>query len=239
MAIEVFNRYEVKYLLNKTQYENILSAVPEYMTSDKYNKNNTFYSISNLYLDSNEDYFIRRSIEKPVYKEKLRLRAYGTPALDDIVYLEIKKKFKGLVNKRRTPFILQEAYNFLNNGTIPSESKLNGQVFREIEYVMKLFNSYPKVYISYDRLAFFAKDNNDFRMTIDTNIQTRRDDLRLENGMYGEQLLPPGTYLMEAKAAGAFPIWFCHLLSKNKIYSTSFSKYGEEYKKFYKEHKYA
>ena len=193
MAIEVFNRYEVKYLLNKTQYENILSAVPEYMTSDKYNKNNTFYSISNLYLDSNEDYFIRRSIEKPVFKEKLRLRAYGTPALDDIVYLEIKKKFKGLVNKRRTPFILQEAYNFLNNGTIPSESKLNGQVFREIEYVMKLFNSYPKVYISYDRLAFFAKDNGDFRMTIDTNIQTRRDDLRLENGMYGEQLLPPGT----------------------------------------------
>ena len=162
MAIEVFNRYEVKYLLNKTQYENILSAVPEYMTSDKYNKNNTFYSISNLYLDSNEDYFIRRSIEKPVFKEKLRLRAYGTPALDDIVYLEIKKKFKGLVNKRRTPFILQEAYNFLNNGTIPSESKLNGQVFREIEYVMKLFNSYPKVYISYDRLAFFAKDNGDF-----------------------------------------------------------------------------
>lgn len=112
-------------------------------------------------------------------------------------------------------------------------------MFREIEYVMKLFNSYPKVYISYDRLAFFAKDNNDFRMTIDTNIQTRRDDLRLENGMYGEQLLPPGTYLMEAKAAGAFPIWFCQLLSKNKIYSTSFSKYGEEYKKFYKEHKYA
>ena len=110
MAIEVFNRYEVKYLLNQTQYENILSAVPEYMTSDQYNKNNTFYSISNLYLDSNEDYFIRRSIEKPVFKEKLRLRAYGTPALDDIVYLEIKKKFKGLVNKRRTPFILREAY---------------------------------------------------------------------------------------------------------------------------------
>ena len=239
MAIEVFNRYEVKYLLNQAQYENILSAVPEYMTSDQYNKNNTFYSISNLYLDSNEDYFIRRSIEKPVFKEKLRLRAYGTPALDDTVYLEIKKKFKGLVNKRRTPFILREAYDFLDNGTMPSESKLNGQVFREIEYAMKLFNSYPKVYISYDRLAFFAKDNNDFRMTIDTNIQTRRDDLRLENGMYGEQLLPPGTYLMEAKAAGAFPIRFCHLLSENKIYSTSFSKYGEEYKEFYQAPKYA
>ena len=133
MAIEVFNRYEVKYLLNQAQYENILSAVPEYMTSDQYNKNNTFYSISNLYLDSNEDYFIRRSIEKPVFKEKLRLRAYGTPALDDIVYLEIKKKFKGLVNKRRTPFILREAYDFLDNGTMPSESKLNGQVFRESE----------------------------------------------------------------------------------------------------------
>ena len=111
MAIEVFNRYEVKYFLNQTQYENILSAVPEYMTSDQYNKNNTFYSISNLYLDSNEDYFIRRSIEKPVFKEKLRLRAYGTPALDDTVYLEIKKKFKGLVNKRRTPFILRARDN--------------------------------------------------------------------------------------------------------------------------------
>lgn len=231
MAIEVFNRYEIKYLLTKEQYQNILDEVPMHMDCDPFNKNGNFYSICNLYLDNSNDYFIRRSLEKPVFKEKIRLRGYARPDMNDTVYLEIKKKYKGLVNKRRTPFILKEAYDFLNDGVFPKSTNLNHQVFNEINYVMKTFQAKPKVYISYDRLAFFEKGNNDFRMTIDKNIQTRRTDLKLEKGMYGEQILPPDTYLMEAKAFGAFPVWFSKMLSKNRIYNNSFSKYGEEYKK--------
>ncbi len=90
------------------------------------------------------------------------------------------------------------------------------------------------MFIAYDRLAFFEKNNSDFRLTLDTNIQTRRNDLFLDSPVYGEQLLQQGQWLMEAKAYKAFPLWFSKFLSKQKIYKVSFSKYGGEFKKYKK-----
>ena len=97
---------------------------------------------------------------------------------------------------------------------------------------MNYYKLQPRVFISYDRLAFFEKNNSDFRLTIDTNIQTRREDLRLDSPAYGDQLLPEGKWLMEAKAFKSFPLWFVHFFSERKIFSTSFSKYGTEYKNY-------
>lgn len=230
MAIEVFNRTEIKYLLTNEDKEALLSIIGNYMDSDPYNKDGKTYSICNLYLDTSADELIVKSLEKPVFKEKIRLRSYGTVALTDTVYLESKKKFDSVVNKRRTPVVLQDAYKYFADGTLPVNAKTNHQVLREIDYIMNFYDLQPKVFISYDRLAFFEKGNSDFRLTIDTNIQTRRTDLGLEIPPSGNQLLPPDTWLMEAKAYKAFPLWFVKFLSGRKIYSTSFSKYGTEYK---------
>ena len=232
MAIEVFNRYELKYLLNQEQYEKLRNVIGNYMDCDFYNKNGKTYSICNIYLDTENDDLIRRSLESPVYKEKLRLRSYGKVSLSDTVYLEIKKKYRGIVNKRRTSFTLQEAYNYIQNGVLPVNEKTNWQVMNEIVYMQNRYHTVPKAFISYDRFAFFEKEDSDFRLTLDTNIQTRRTDVRLDHDVYGEQLLPEGVWLMEAKAYKAFPLWFSHFLSENKIYKTSFSKYGKEYTKF-------
>jgi len=232
MAIEVFNRNEGKFLIDKDVYEAINIKLLGYMELDAYNKTHDFYTISNIYYDTKDNYLIRNSLSKPQYKEKLRLRAYGVPAVDDKVYLEIKKKFNGLVNKRRTSLILNDAYEFLSTGEKPKlESYMNKQVINEIDYFLKLYNVEPKLYLAYDRKAMFGKENREVRITFDTNIRTRRYDLKLEAGDYGEPLLDNDKWLMEVKAEKNIPFWLSKLLSEYKIYKTSFSKYGKEYEK--------
>lgn len=207
--------------------------ISEYMYEDKHNKDGKMYSIANIYYDTPEDLLIGRSIEKPKYKEKLRLRSYGIPELDDKVFLEIKKKYKGLVNKRRTVLKLRDAYNLIDNGVVPGETEYsNKQVLNEIIFFLQRYDLSPKVYLTYDRYAHFSKTDDDFRLTFDTNIRSRRKSLRLEAGRHGELLMGEDFWLMEVKSLYGFPLWFVELLSKNNIYSQSFSKYGNEYRKY-------
>ena len=232
MARAVFNRYEKKYLIDKETCEWLTEKIMSYMNPDKYNRDGHLYNIANIYYDTPDDRLIRASIEKPVYKEKLRLRSYGVPELGDEVFLEIKKKYKGLVNKRRTRLKLFEAYDLIDRGIVPEDKPyINKQVLREIQYFLRRYNLVPKVYLTYDRRAFFDKEDDDFRVTFDTNICTRRDDVGLEKGNNGSPLIGNDLWLMEVKSSKAVPLWFTELLSEKKIYATSFSKYGTEYKK--------
>ncbi len=230
MGIEVFNRHESKFLIDRHIYKEIENRLLQYMERDEYNKEHEFYTISNLYFDTKENNLIRNSLSKPDYKEKLRLRAYGVPKSDEKVYLEIKKKVSGLVNKRRTKLKLGEAYNLVATGEKPDiKSYMNRQVLNEIQYILKIYDLEPKLYLAYDRKAFFSKTNRDLRITFDSNIRTRRYDLKLESGDYGENLLDSDKLVMEVKAENNIPIWLSRLLSECKIYKTSFSKYGKEY----------
>ncbi len=229
MAIEVFNRYEKKYMIDQATYEELNKRLAEFMEPDAYSRNGGFYSICNIYYDTNTDALIRKSIEKPVYKEKLRLRAYGVPGMESQSFVEIKKKYRGIVNKRRTTMPLKQAVDFLDKGIIPAAEGINQQVLKEIEYFKSFYQLVPKVYISYDRRAYFGKEDPGFRVTFDNNIQTRRTDLKLESGSYGEQILQPGKWIMEVKISGAAPEWFTNILTELRIYPTSFSKYGTEY----------
>jgi len=238
MAIEVFNRHENKYLLDTEAFHKFYNELLEYMELDEYNKQHEFYSISNMYYDTAHDSLIRNSLAKPKYKEKLRLRAYGVPNQDTKVYLEIKKKVFGLVNKRRTSLKLNEAYDFVETGVEPEfKDYMNKQVIEEIKYFLTRYDLQPKLYMAYDRKALFCKNNRDLRITFDTNIRCRRYDLKLENGDYGEFLLEPGQWLMEVKAENTIPLWLSRMLSKHQLYRTSFSKYGNEYKKMLKNNK--
>jgi hypothetical protein len=230
MAIEVFNRYEIKYLLSTEQYAAVRAAVQQHMVADDYNAGGKPYNICNLYYDTPTDELVRRSLDKPVYKEKMRLRGYGAPSSNDTVYLEIKKKYNGKVNKRRTSFILSEAYNFIGSGIEPVRSaNINHQVLSELEWFLRRYKLLPKVYITYDRFAFFERNHSDFRVTFDTNIKTRRTMLSLEAGCSGDFLTEKGTWLMEVKTADTIPLWFVHILSANRLYDVPFSKYGMEY----------
>lgn len=231
MAIEVFNRYEHKYMLDRETYLRVLDKMEEHMVADAHNVGRKPYTIANLYFDTPDDYLIRESLSKPKYKEKLRLRAYGVPQENDKVYLEIKKKYNGIVNKRRTTLRLQEAYAFVETGIAPVyQEYMNRQVIREIAYFLKRYEVSPKVYLAYDRIAYFEKDNADLRISFDSNIRSRRYDLKPENGDYGVPLLEENQYLMEVKTSLAKPMWLVELLTELGIRRNSFSKYGTEYK---------
>lgn len=232
MVKEAFNRHEIKFLINQDQFQRIEGKLMKHMEPDEYNKTHAFYTICNIYYDTIDSHLIRNSLSKPKYKEKLRLRAYGIPKEDDKVYLEIKKKVCGMVNKRRTILKLQEAYDFVSTGIKPEIMEyMNRQVVNEIEYLLKIYDLEPKLYLAYDRKALFSKEDRDLRITFDTNIRTRRYDLKLENGDYGESLLESGQWVMEVKTEKSIPIWLSKMLSDHRIFSSSFSKYGREHQK--------
>lgn len=229
MAVEIFNRQEKKYMLDENTYLEMLERIGERMDSDHYSREGGFYSICNIYYDTADDRLIRKSVDKPVYKEKLRLRTYGTPQSGSEAFIEIKKKYKDIVNKRRIILPLWQAKAYLDEGARPKACGINPQILRELDYFTEFYKLMPKVCISYDRRAYFDREDEGFRVTFDTNIRSRRTELNLEDGAYGEQLLKPGLRLMEVKISNAMPRWFGSILSELKLYPVSFSKYGTEY----------
>ncbi len=227
MPIEVFNRFEHKYLLDAQTYEKVIKVMDEHMELDKYNSDHKPYTITNIYYDTFDDYLIRKLLSKPEYKEKLRLRSYGVPTLDTKVFLEIKKKYAEIVNKRRTVLTLDEAYEFIRTGKPPIlKEYMNEQVLNEIAYFLSFYELSPKLYLAYDRVAYFEQGNPDLRISFDSSIRSRRYNVGLEKGDYGSLLLNDGTYPMEVKTSLAKPLWLTHMLSGLNIKRSSFSKYG-------------
>ena len=229
--MEVFNRIEQKYVLTKEEYQELFKRIESHLEKDKYFQS----KICNLYFDNDNNDLIINSIDKPIFKEKIRLRSYSVPDLNDIVFLELKGKYKDIVFKRRLEIVLDDFYKYLKTGII--NSKYNNQVMKEIDYVIKKFKLKPKLFIGYDRLSYYDKDNINFRVTFDYDLRSREDELRLELGDNGN-LYNKSIYIMEVKSLNAMPLWFTKILSDMKIYPRSFSKYGEIYKeKYLKENK--
>jgi len=224
MDINVFRRVEKKYLLSESMYKKLFDKINNYIVVDTFD----FSTICNIYFDTDDYLLVNRSVEKPIYKEKIRLRSYGIPKKSSKVFLEIKKKYKGVVGKRRISAPLKEIYTYFDTGKYPNVDK---QIMNEIDYCFKFYNLKPKVFLAYDRYSYKGIYDSNFRITFDKNIRSRTDDLYLEKGDVGTMLLDDNYYLMEVKTLGAYPLWFTKILSELKIYPESFSKYGNVYKK--------
>lgn len=221
-----FKRYELKYLMKSNQKKELLQAMQPYMKLDRFGRT----TIRNIYFDTDTYRLIRRSLEKPVYKEKLRIRSYKTVASDDPVFVELKKKYKSVVYKRR--LILPESAAevcFRKGLPLPVQS----QIADEIEYFRSFYNElHQKVFLSYEREAYFCSYNRnqgDFRVTFDENILYRDYELSLRNEAYGTPLLKEDETLMEIKTAGGMPLWMSRELNRLGIFRISFSKYGAAY----------
>jgi len=226
MAQTVFNRVEKKFLLNEKQYLQMRKALEPYMEVDEYGE----HTIRNIYYDTFNDELVRTSIEKPVYKEKFRIRSYGVPKEGSDVFLEIKKKYDGVVNKRRITLSPEEARSYLKDGVVPKNIKQSQeQIFKEINYFVAYYKILPKMYLAYDRIALFGKEDAEFRVTFDRNIRYRNDSLTLDIDEGNEYLLPEGSRIMEVKITNAMPRWFVDILSEYEIRMSSFSKYGTAY----------
>lgn len=222
----IFKRHEIKYMITRSELKMVMEAMKEHMIADEHGKN----TILSLYFDTPDYRLVRKSLEHPIYKEKLRLRSYGLAGEDTQIFIELKKKYDSVVYKRRIGMTKHEADDYLMHG----KSYVNSQISREINYFLSLYEQIqPAVLLSYEREAFYAKDNHEFRITFDDNILWRDYNLTLDSGIYGSPILEADKVLMEIKAADAIPLWFVQLLNKNHIYHTSFSKYGTAYTAIY------
>lgn len=218
----IFQRYESKYLMTLSQQQTVLAAMKPYMEPDVYSHS----SIRNLYLDTPDFRLIRRSLERPVYKEKLRIRSYGRAENTDMVFVELKKKYRSVVYKRRISLPQDQALACFSKTRPWPDS----QIGTELAYAADFYQTLrPAVFLSYERDAFHGTEDEDLRVTFDTEIRYRQDGLSLDSDTWGIPILPPGLVLMELKVAGGLPLWMAHVLSCQGIFKTSFSKYGAAY----------
>lgn len=216
----IFKRVEKKYMLTREQYDYLVKAITPYMEPDHYGET----EIRNIYFDNDDNELIETSLLKPEYKEKLRLRSYGVPDENSTVFFEIKKKYRGIVYKRRISMKLKEATAYIDGGKLPES--IEGNIPAEIDYMVRRYRLSPKAFISYRRTAWAGKDDPELRITFDRDITSRYGDTRLESTAEGTKLLDKDTFLMEIKIPGAMPLWLAHVLSEGNIFPHSFSKFG-------------
>ena len=223
----VFKRYEMKYKMTRKQRAAVLEAMLPHMRLDDFGHT----TIRNIYFDTDTYRLVRRSIEKPVYKEKLRIRSYRQVSAQDKVFIKLKKNYDDVVYKRRESLSQIETLEWLVKGTpFPKAT----QIGNEIDYFFSFYQTLkPKVFLSYEREAFYALDGSDFRVTFDENILARQEELSLSREVWGERLMDEDDVLMEIKTSGGIPLWMAEALTREKIYKTSFSKYGTAYENIY------
>lgn len=224
--IMVFKRVEKKYLLTIRQYQNLMKMISAYIQLDQYGR----HTICNIYYDTWQDELARNNFQKPIYKEKLRLRSYGIPNKQSKVFLEIKKKYEGIVYKRRTELFLYEVSDF-----IAGKHLATNQIEKELNYFIQFYQPIPRLFLAYERRAYYSLDNPELRMTFDENIRSRTNQLDLNEGDMGILLFDESKYLLEIKTNQAYPKWLVAALNQNHIYPASFSKYNNVYEKYYLE----
>lgn len=218
----VFRRCEKKYLVTREQYDALARVLAPRMERDRFSES----TISNIYYDTPDFRLIRRSLDRPMYKEKLRLRTYRTPDDATEAFVEIKKKYDHIVYKRRIGMNYQQAVDYLAGAPAPEKT----QISDEIDWFCRFYEGLrPAMCIFYDRLAVFDREMPDLRVTFDSAIRWRTDDLNLAHGTRGELLLDPSVRLMEIKIPGATPLWLAHALSEAGVFPSHFSKYGAAY----------
>ncbi len=216
-------RYELKYILNRQQTEFFKEALQGHMVLDQYGRT----SIASLYYDTPDYRLIRTSVEKPPFKEKIRLRSYGLATNNSPVFLELKRKAYGIVYKRRVQSTIPLVEKFFaGSGDVCAP----GQINREITYFRDYYSVLvPACLIIYDREAYF-EPGGDLRVTLDFNPRYRSERLDLTVSMDGVSLLPEGSAILEIKVQQAEPLWLTSILDRGEIRKTSFSKYGEAYR---------
>ncbi len=219
----LFQRTEKKYLLSAEQYGRLWPRLSGALEPDEYFRS----TVCSLYYDSENYSLIRHSIDGPVYKEKLRLRSYNVPGPEDPVFVELKKKFKGVVYKRRVEMTARQAAAYLAGQAAAPEP---GQTTREIDWFLRQYRPSPKAFVACERTAYRSKEDPELRVTFDRDIRWRETELDLTAGSGGEALLAPGQVLMEIKIPGAAPMWLARILSEERLFPVSFSKYGVCYR---------
>lgn len=220
-------RIEVKYKIDGALFSEFFKDIEEHLVKHEYH----FQKIHNVYYDNDHDGVIRHSIAEPLFKEKLRIRAYEKNCqCCEKAFVELKIKYKGVVHKKREPVSIDVANVLIKGGDLGAVLPNNTGTKNILAFLAKT-KSYPKIYLSYDRYSYLSQDDDDLRITFDTNLKSRREDLAFKTSNKDVSYFDTPTYLMEVKTTKGFPLWLISALNKHKVYPTAFSKYGKIYEK--------
>ena len=225
MVKTTFKRYEAKYKIKQIKQKAFLAAISEYIEPAKFRK----YMVQNLYYDTEDWEVIRQSIEKPLYKEKMRLRYYGNKPYnkrtgeDTSLFLEMKKKYMGEVYKRRIEIPVEKLYGKDIRDVVADEPS---QISQELAFYLQTNPVSEKLYISYQREAYTGVKEKDLRITFDTEVQYRLEELSFQSTLKGRSPLSPETVILEIKTQEGIPLWLTNALSEYKIFPVTFSKCG-------------
>ena len=222
---ENFSRVETKYMLSADQIPEIEKVLMDHGLI-KMDFGNTL--IQSLYYDTPDHLLIRQSLERPGFKEKLRLRTYGEAYSGSSAYLEMKRKYKGIVYKRRTMMSLQAAMKVPEKADMPDSA---GQTGREILWMVKRYHPVPAVVIRCNREQWIHSVNSEFRITIDRDICFRNWNLDLRANESHIPLTDASQRLMEIKAGNAIPRWLVKILWETGSQHVHYSKYGLAYQR--------
>ncbi|WP_054950057.1 polyphosphate polymerase domain-containing protein [Numidum massiliense] len=227
MAIEIFRRREQKYLLTREQYAQLVHHMSPFMRPDQHGKEGC-YTVTSLYFDSWDQTIYFETKNKLKFRQKLRLRVYDDADIFSDAFFEVKQKHKSVVNKRRIVLPLKEAYHYLTNGTnsaFENYHPSNPQGLREIHHFKQLYELEPEMVVSYNRHALHCKDDPDLRVTFDSNLRCRREDLRVDHGPYGDNFVDPNVIILEVKVSHSVPLWLTRMLQNLNCEQKSISKF--------------
>lgn len=227
MALEIFRRKEQKYLITVNQYEALLVSLAPYMRSDKNGKGGR-YTVTSLYFDSPNHQIYYETKNKLKYRQKLRLRVYDETDENGTAFFEVKQKHKKVVNKRRLLMPIREANRYLAKdleAPLENYETSNEQVMKEIHYFRQFYNLQPEMIVSYDRHAMHGIDDAELRLTFDFNLRSRKEDLFVEHGSYGDYFINPNLVVLEVKVNDSVPLWLARILQSLECEQRSASKF--------------
>ena len=230
LRIRYPDRYELKYVLDRSQYEQVVAGLATHMEPDPHSEGGR-YLVTSLYYDTADYKAYWDKIDGHRFRRKVRVRVYNVQMIspDSLCFVEIKQRTNKTLQKKRIILPYSSAIALCGSGTgTDGNTEADRAVIDEVLYLFNTLRLQPACIVSYDRLAFNggAYDPG-LRVTFDTNLKCRTHDLTLLSQGYAENdfFVPPQWCVMEVKVNARVPYWLTGVISRYRCTLRRISKY--------------
>ncbi|WP_182347093.1 polyphosphate polymerase domain-containing protein [Tomitella gaofuii] len=230
-SLRVFNRYEIKYLVDESDVPRLREELDVRLDADPYSGRGG-YPVASLYYDTADLRFYWEKIEGLRFRRKLRLRLYGNPdECDDATttHVEIKQRVNRVTQKRRLPLPYADALAWLDGGVRPGHDPGDRAFVDEVSTFVGNLDLRPIATTSYLREAYLGREADaGLRVTIDHRVRGRDRDFRFGPGYSASddrRTVPPGAAVVEVKANERIPYWMADLSARLDMSVVRMSKY--------------
>lgn len=224
-----FNRFELKYVLSLNAAEGFRRELLAFLQPDAHGDAGGSYAVASLYYDSPDYRCYWEKLEGLRFRRKLRIRHYETPAAltpDTPVFVEIKQRINRVTQKRRVLLPYGDARRLCDARELAEYPPRDQRVVDEIYAMLWEYDLRPTSVVSYARRAYIGTEYDvGLRVTFDTNLRCRAQDLQLHDQQVGRLMTSPDQVVMEVKVNERIPYWLTELIARHNFRLTRISKY--------------